>query len=596
MASLPGRFGAAEEKESVTSLSGGAKIAYFSMEIALEPQIPTYSGGLGMLAGDTLRSAADLAIPMVAVTLLHRRGYFIQRLDPRGSQSELPVGWEPERALEPVEPVVSVNIEGRTVHVRAWRYEVRGIAGLSVSVYLLDTALDDNSPWDRSLTDQLYGGDAHYRLCQEVVLGLGGARMLRAVGFHAIEKYHMNEGHSALLILDLLESSTGERGIGAARSADVDRVRPRCVFTTHTPVPAGHDRFSNDLVRKVLGEDYAAALEASNCLHHGELNMTYLALRASDYINGVAMQHGEVSRGMFPNYPISAITNGVHAGTWTAPPMGELYDRHIPAWRRDETYLRYAKSIPVEEILEAHALAKAELLDEVRQATGVELAREVMTLGFARRASTYKRADLFFANIGRLKWIARNTGPLQVIFGGKAHPRDEPGKQLIQRIFAAAEALGADVKVVYVENYDMRWGQLLTSGVDLWMNTPQIPQEASGTSGMKAAINGVPSFSVLDGWWVEGHLEGVTGWSIGHGRGFEEDFAAEVDSLYDKLESLILPTFYGRPLAYGDVMRSAIALNGSFFNTRRMIFQYVNNAYFPEWALKKALRGVLVKK
>mgnify|MGYP002153786783 CR=1 FL=1 len=554
-------------------------IAYFSMEVGLDPAMPTYSGGLGVLAGDTLRAAADLGVPMVGVTLLHRKGFFRQHLDARGVQSESPSVWYPEEFLEPMEPRVSVIIEGREVQVRAWRYLVQGLSGHSVPVYFLDTALPENTPWDQTLTDHLYTGDDHYRLCQEVVLGLGGVAMLRALGHERVQLYHMNEGHSALLTLALLEEQTEGRGLRVATKKDKEAVRQRCVFTTHTPVPAGHDQFSLDMVRGVLGDERTVALQAVDCCLNGTLNMTYLALVFSRYINGVSQRHHDISHSMFPAYPINSITNGIHAVTWTAPAFQDLYDRHIPEWRGDNLYLRYAMSIPLQEIQEAHAVAKRELLAEVKKRTGVRLDPTVMTFGFARRATAYKRADLLLSDLERLRRIARQVGPLQIIYAGKSHPQDGSGKGIIQHIFELAAALADDVPVVYLEEHDMALGKYLCSGVDLWLNSPQKPHEASGTSGMKAAANGVPSLSVLDGWWIEGHVEGVTGWSIGDDWEAESNPGREINSLYDKLEYVIVPMFYSRPRAFARVMRSAIAINASFFNSQRMILQYLENAY-----------------
>ena len=551
------------------------------MEIALDPSIPTYSGGLGVLSGDMLRSAADLGVPIAGVTLVHRRGYFRQHLDEAGTQSEEPDSWKPERLLESTGSIVEVVIEGRPVQVRVWRYPIRGITGHTVPVYLLDTDLPENSSWDRHITDSLYGGDNHYRLCQEVVLGMGGLLALRSLGHTGIATYHMNEGHSALLALALLEDELQNKGAAVAAESDMEAVRRKCVFTTHTPVPAGHDQFPQDLVRKVLGNAQADLLESSACWHEGVLNMTYLALHCSRYVNGVAMRHGEVSRDMFPRYPIHAITNGVHAVTWTSAPFQELFDRHIPEWRRDNLYLRYAIGIPLEEVRAAHFRAKHALIEAVRQRTGIALNEAVMTIGFARRAAVYKRPDLLFSDPDRIKWLVNRVGPFQVIYAGKAHPQDDTGKKLIHHLFQQAAPLDGLVRFVYLENYDAAWAKLLCSGADIWLNTPQLPQEASGTSGMKAALNGVPSLSVLDGWWIEGHVEGVTGWSIGHGGDLSEDRAREAASLYDKLELVVLPMFYERPLALSEVRRSAIALNGAFFNTQRMIAQYVSNAYFP---------------
>jgi starch phosphorylase len=566
-----------------------AKVAYFSMELALDPSIPTYGGGLGILAGDMLRSAADLEMPMVAVSLLYRKGYFRQRLDAEGNQTEEADAWGPEAVLRLVEGTITVPIEDRNVHLQAWRYNIHGISGYAIPVYLLDTDLPENSPWDRSLTDSLYGGDQRYRLCQEAILGFGGISLLRQLGSKQISSFHMNEGHAAFLTLALLEELLELRRYTVPVEADVEVIRRRCVFTTHTPVLAGHDRFPFPLVQQVLGEKRSRLLQQSGMGTEDVLNMTSLALHFSRYMNGVAMRHGEVSQDMFPQFPIHAITNGVHAGTWTSPSFQELFDEQIPEWRRDNDYLRYAVGIPLEEIRKAHCRAKSALLREVQRRSGVSLDDSVFTIGFARRAATYKRADLMFSDVERLKTIAKTAGPLQIIYGGKAHPHDSGGKERIQRVFRAASDLKDDIRIVYLENYDMALGKLMTSGVDLWLNTPQRPQEASGTSGMKAALNGVPSLSVLDGWWIEGCVEGVTGWAIGHDgwiMGVDPD--AEVCSLYEKLEKYIIPLYYKYPEAYAHIMRSAIAFNASFFNTNRMLNQYRANAYFPNTLIKKA--------
>ncbi|MBS3907427.1 MAG: alpha-glucan family phosphorylase [Syntrophaceae bacterium] len=558
-------------------------VAYFSMEIGLDPAIPTYSGGLGVLAGDTIRSAADLRVPMIAVTLLHRKGYFRQKLGAGGWQSEEPVEWVIEDLLREMLPKSSVVLEGRTIHLRAWKYEVKGISGFNVPVYFLDSDLPENSEWDRTLTHFLYGGDLHYRLCQEVILGIGGVRILRALGYDRIERFHMNEGHSSLLTLELLDEEVGKAGRASTSLDDIEAVREKCVFTTHTPVPAGHDQFPMDLVNRVLGhrEVFSKMKDVFCC--EGLLNMTHLALNLSRYINGVAKKHGEVSRLMFEGYSIDAITNGVHAATWVSDPFQKLYDRYLPDWRQDNFSFRYALSIPKQELWEAHQQAKRDLVAYVNRETDVEMDANILTVGFARRATTYKRGDLLFTDIERLKSISSRVGSFQVIYAGKAHPKDQGGKELIKRIFQAKEQLKHNVKTAYLENYDMKLGKMIASGVDLWLNTPQPPMEASGTSGMKAALNGVPSLSVLDGWWIEGHIEGVTGWSIGEtNRGNEgsNDWLKDAFSLYDKLERLIVPFFYHDRDHFVDVMRYCIALNGSFFNTHRMIQEYVLKAYF----------------
>jgi starch phosphorylase len=558
-------------------------IAYFSMEIGLEAGMPTYSGGLGVLAGDTIRSAADLRIPMAAVTLLHRKGYFYQRLDDHGSQEEEPVAWVVSDFLEEMEPRISLTMESRVVHVRAWRYEVKGLSGYKVPVYFLDTDLAENSEWDRTLTHFLYGGDSRYRLCQEVVLGIGGVRILRAIGHDNLERFHMNEGHASLLTLELLDEEAKRAGRTSITEDDVAAVMKNCVFTTHTPVPAGHDQFPMDLVNRVLGHRQEIIQMKDIFCHKGVLNMTYLALNLSHYVNGVAKKHGEVSRMMFARYRIDSITNGVHAATWVADPFRELFDRYISGWRGDNFSLRYALSIPNEQMWKAHTQAKEQLIRYVNQETNLGLDASLFTIGFARRMTAYKRADLLLTDTDRLKSIASGVGPIQVVYAGKAHPQDQGGKEIIRRIFQSKESIRNDIKIAFLQHYNLELGKIMTSGVDLWLNTPQPPYEASGTSGMKAALNGVPSLSVLDGWWIEGCIEGVTGWSIGGmNRGEEEDDSRSSDasSLYDKLENKIVTTFYQDRSRWITVMRHAIALNGSFFNTQRMLQQYVLKAYF----------------
>ncbi len=560
--------------------AGLPTIAYFSMEIGLRPELPTYSGGLGVLAGDTLWSAADLGVPMVAVTLLHRKGYFRQELDDGGVQSEVDEIWSPEERLEPLVPIVSLSIGERRVYVRAFVDEIEGVRGHRIPVYFLDTDLPENADEDRALTDRLYGGDERYRLGQELVLGMGGFKMLRALGYESRMLFHMNEGHSSLLTLALVEEEL--RGHECPERPDTLKASARqaAVFTTHTPVPAGHDSFAPELVTELLGERRAETLRRLGCFE-GELNMTHVGMELSRYINGVAMRHGEVSREMFPERQIASITNGVHISRWITDAMGELLDRRIPEWRADNAYLRNAIGIPAHEIREAHGRAKAKLFDIVRERSGTELDPERMTIGFARRAAEYKRPDFLFHDVERLRAIAA-THPIQVVFAGKAHPRDEGGKAAIRRIFEAANTLDGSVKVIYLEDYNMGLARDLLGGVDVWLNNPTKPHEASGTSGMKAAVNGVPNLSVLDGWWIEGHVEGVTGWSIGDDPWIPSDTDSEAHSMYDKLEQAVLPLYYGDAEAWSRVMQSSIALNGSFFNTQRMVKQYVRHAYAPE--------------
>ena len=586
-------------------ISTTRSVAYFSMEIALENAMPSYSGGLGVLAGDTIRAAADLRLPMVAVSLLYRKGYFSQRLAEDGSQTEEPVEWRVEEYLKEESVRVTLPIENRRIELRCWRYDAKGARGYVVPIYFLDADLPSNAEVDRNLTGSLYGGDTFYRLCQEVLLGIGGVRILRALGYRELQRYHMNEGHAALLALELLGEEAQKAGRSSIIGGDIEKVRSKCVFTTHTPVPAGHDRFpmeyltrvfpgqkgffdlkdplSVELMKRVLQaeKEYPDFQEAAKA--GASVNMTYLALSLSKFVNGVAKLHGETSRQMFPEVPIEAITNGVHAATWAAPAFQQLFDRYIPTWREDNYSLRGALGLPAEEVWAAHLIAKHELLETVRKKTGLKFDPEVFTIGFARRATGYKRADLILSDLDRLRQIAKSAGNFQIVYAGKAHPNDGGGKDIIRRIFQAKKALRKSVPVVFLDNYNMDLGGKITAGVDLWLNTPQFPLEASGTSGMKAALNGVPSLSILDGWWVEGHIEGVTGWSIGEARRTVlapmTDNQAEAASLYAKLENIILPMYYNERNKFLEVMQHSIAINGSFFNTQRMVQQYITDAY-----------------
>ncbi len=567
------------------SKSREPRIAYFSMEIGLESHIPTYSGGLGVLAGDTLKSAADLALPMVAVSLLYRKGYFRQEITPEGWQQEHEVDWNPADFMELLPNKVKVRMEGRDVWIQAWKYDIPGSTGSTLPVYFLDTDLPENNVWDRGITYHLYGGDDEYRFRQEVILGIGGVRMLQDLGI-TVRKYHMNEGHAALLTLELLhrfkqniENVWDDREIWQE-----EPVQNLCIFTTHTPVEAGHDRFSHGIVEKMLGTEYFPLEVLKDLGGQDMLNMTTLGLNLSGYHNGVAKKHGEVSQNMFPGYDIRSITNGIHTRTWTSPHFEKLYDQYITGWRDEPELFVRVDNIPDKEIWAAHQTAKTELFEIIRSRTGIEFDPNVLTIGFARRATPYKRADLLFRDMQRLAEIA-DGGQLQVVYSGKAHPRDGGGKELIHNIFESAKGLAGKVKVVYLQNYEMALALQIIAGVDVWLNTPLRPREASGTSGMKATHNGVPNFSVLDGWWIEGWVEDVTGWSIGPApietNLVENDERADIDDLYEKLQNKILPLYYANDNHEGwiKVMKGAIGKNACYFNTHRMMRQYVTEAY-----------------
>jgi starch phosphorylase len=548
----------------------GHKIAYFSMEIGIKSDMPTYSGGLGVLAGDVIRSSADLRIPLVAVTLVSKKGYLKQKITPDGRQLEYPEEWEPSKFMKLLPATVTVRIDGRDVKVKVWVYDQESLTGGVVPVLFLTTDVEGNAQEDREITDYLYGGDESYRLKQEIVLGIGGIKILEALNIN-VKRYHMNEGHSSLLTLELLRRN----------EMDADEVKNLCVFTTHTPVEAAFDKFSYDLVSEVLGTE----MPLETLKRYGgsdRLNMTLLALNLSKYTNGVTKAHMEYSRKLFPGYHIQEITNGVHSYAWTCQYFRQLFDLHIRGWANEPELLVRVDEIPDEELWEAHMKAKRDLLDFVDENAGARMGVDTLTLGFARRATEYKRATMIFSDLEKLEELERQ-GKIQLVFAGKAHPRDEMGKRLIKDIYGYIDRLKNEVEIVYLENYNMEIAGKLTSGVDVWLNTPLPPYEASGTSGMKAAHNGVVNFSVLDGWWIEGCVEGLTGWAIGpspdQAISEEERRKRELGDLYNKLEYLIIPRFYEERDAWINMMKNSIGKVAYYFNTHRMMRRYATDAY-----------------
>jgi starch phosphorylase len=557
------------------------KIAYFSMEIGLRDEIPTFSGGLGILAGDTVKSAADLNLPFIAVTLMSRKGYFRQEIDNDGHQKEHPVNWDPSKLMKRASEQVSVSIEGREVLVQAWIYFVESPRGGSIPVIYLDTNLPENSAEDKILTDQLYGGDESYRIKQEVVLGIGGVRMLRKLGFQ-IKKYHMNEGHAAFLTLELLHEFKKdiENVWDEEHIWDIEPVKDLCVFTTHTPVEAGHDKFTYELFNKVFGNFFPENI-MKKLAGEKNVNMTLLGFNLSNFVNGVAKKHGEVSQSMFPGYQINAITNGVHSYTWTSESMKKIFDKYLLGWANEPEIFVRVGAIPDDEIWNAHLESKKKLIEYVNSVSSTDMDVNTLTIGFARRATAYKRADLLFTDLERLERIG--SGKIQVIYAGKAHPKDDVGKKLIEKIFSLREKLKGKIRLSFIENYNMEIALKLVSGVDIWLNTPLRPLEASGTSGMKAAHNGVMNFSVLDGWWIEGHIEDFTGWAIGPApTELEPDKnmnKIDADDLYHKLENKIIPAYYNDRKHWIRMMQNAIGKNAYYFNTHRMMRRYVTEAY-----------------
>jgi starch phosphorylase len=554
----------------LSSFIEGAKIAYFSMEIGMNSAIPTYSGGLGVLAGDVIRSSADLRIPLVAVTLISKKGYLKQKISADGWQIEFPEEWDPSDYMKLLPETANVKIGGRDVKIGVWVYEQESLTGGTIPVLFLTTDVEGNSQEDREITDFLYGGDEKYRLKQEIVLGIGGLRILEALKVN-VKKYHMNEGHSSLLTLELLKNN----------NLNADKVKNQCVFTTHTPVAAAFDKFSYDFLLKILETE----VPEEKLKEYGgtdKLNMTLLALNLSKYTNGVTEAHMEYSRKLFPGYHIQEITNGVHSYTWTCSQFRRLFDKCIPRWANEPELLVRVDTITDEELWEAHIGAKQELLDFVHSSSGLQLDTNALTLGFARRATEYKRATMIFSDLEKLKEV-NSRGKIQLIFAGKAHPKDELGKKLIQEIYEYKTRLKDEIQIIYLENYNMRIAQKLTSGVDVWLNTPMPPMEASGTSGMKAAHNGVINFSVLDGWWIEGCVEGLTGWAIGPSpdQVLSEDKRRkrEIADIYSKLEYVIVPKFYQERDSWISLMRNSIGKVAYYFNTHRMMRRYATDAY-----------------
>jgi len=507
---------------------------------------------------------------MIAVTLVSRKGYLKQKMTDKGEQLEFPDEWNPSKTLNLVAKTANLRIEGRDVKIQAWIYAYQSETGGMVPILFLDTDTEYNCPEDRRITDHLYGGNEEYRFKQEIVLGIGGARLLKEL-FFTIKKYHMNEGHPSLLTLELLKQN----------NMDADIVRNQCVFTTHTPIEAAFDKFSYEIYQKLLGDEFPlTALKQ----YAGQevLNMTELGSNLSKYINGVSEAHKECSKKLFPGHYLRSITNGIHSYTWTSPYFKELFDKYIPGWCNEPIRLVRASEIPNEELWNAHEKAKMNLFQLVQQRNKVVMDMNALTIGFARRATGYKRATLIFSNLNRLREINKNC-KLQLIFAGKAHPKDHSGKRLIKEIYGYISNLKNEIKITYLENYDMDLAKKLTSGVDVWLNTPLPPLEASGTSGMKAAHNGVVNFSVLNGWWIECCIEGVTGWSIGPQPNElmkeTERTKREINDLYNKLEYLIIPKFCNKRDEWIVMMKNSIGKVAYYFQSHFMMRRYITDAY-----------------
>ncbi|MCF7823524.1 MAG: alpha-glucan family phosphorylase [Candidatus Marinimicrobia bacterium] len=542
-----------------------ATIAYFSAEIGISPSVHTYSGGLGILAGDHIKAAADLGVNMVALTLMYKEGYFKQRMDEEGNQTEVYPRFEPEPFLDRLPVMVSLPLRGHDVQIQAWKYTFTGIRGNNIDVLFLDTDIPENTEEDRDITLRLYAGGKDHRILQEAILGFGGIRILRQLGYKDFSTYHMNEGHCSFLTLELLKEFAGNE----------EEVRKRCHFTTHTPVSAGHDHFASERVSKLIGDLLPNDLKLPSMVLNSRVHMTELGLYYSRSANGVSALHGQVARDQFPEFKIGHVTNGVFHRYWVGKIFREVYDRNLPGWREDPTRLLEIDSIPAEELLFARRGQKKFLLDYANSQSQRALSPRILTIGFARRAAEYKRARLIFHDKERLIRMAKGN-KIQFVFAGKAHPRDDHGKEILKDIVIQAKELQGEVKIVFLENYNMWLGNLITSGVDVWLNTPLRPNEASGTSGMKATLNGVPNLSIMDGWWAEGCNHGVNGWAIGDPNNAND--AADADHLYRLLEEEIIPTFYNDQRKWISIIREAIKTGVQFTGTR-MVQDYLREYY-----------------
>ena len=601
-----------------------APIGYFSMEFAIHNSLPIYAGGLGILAGDICKEASDLGLPLVGVGFMYPQGYFIQRISPEGWQeeiykqldfSEAPI--TPVMSAEGRKPLVKIQLNDRPVHIGAWKVRVG-----RVDIYLLDTNFEENAAQDRQLSARLYIADRELRIQQEIVLGIGGVRVLRALGINPVI-WHANEGHTAFMMLERVREEVEK---GATFDEAVERVRVTTAFTTHTPVPAGHDTFSMELAEKYfcrywgqlgIGRDEFIELGQETGNHSEAFNMTVLALTLAEHCNAVSKLHGEVTRRMWhvlwpesreEEVPISYITNGVHVPTWIAPEMGRIYESYLGHdWvkRHDDPELwNKVMDIPDKEIWDVRQLLKrkrkAAILDRAQKSwadgnvtapqvltMGALLDPDVLTIGFVRRFAEYKRPALIFRDLERLKKIVNDRWrPVQIVFAGKSHPADFPSKYLLNQVYTLASDRAFQGRIAFVEDYDMHMARYLVHGVDIWLNNPRRLREASGTSGMKAALNGVPHLSVLDGWWYEGY-NGNNGWSIGDGpRTYdpEEEDKADAEALYRLLEDNVVPLYYDRdrdgiPHSWIRVVKETIRSVMPHFCARRMLKEYTDRVY-----------------
>ena len=540
--------------------------AYFSMEIALRPDMKTYSGGLGILSGDTLKSCADLGLNMAGVTLLYKNGYFKQSIDPdSGKQVESNDEWDYKNKLVDTNKTFHITIENRDILVKLWKYDI--VSKSTVPVYFLDTNLPENDYEDQAICFNLYSKYDNTRLKQEIMIGVGSVMALQTLGYDIADKYHLNESHATFAI-PYLEKVLGNH----------EKAAQKIVFTTHTPLEHGHKKYAFDTLRPQLGDELTNIMQTNN-EDKSIVNLTKYCLDNCIYSNAVARKHSEVMHKMFPTKHIDYITNGVHTYTWVAPATAEVFDKYCPDWRLDPSDLRNAMNIPEYEMRTLHTTNKKRLFEMVEQRLGKKFSTDKFTIGFARRVDGYKRQNFIFKDLDRLCRIAQKFGGLQFVFAGKAYPDTAGPDSTLAEVYRLSQRTDLPIDIVYIPDYDMTTSEYMVAGVDIWLNNPLRPLEASGTSGMKATLNGVPNFSVVDGWWVEGIQENETGWAIGDENSHMGNEEYELNDLYGKLEHIILPTYHYDTKKWLEIQKQAIAINASYFNTQRMVTEYLTKGY-----------------
>ena len=542
-------------------------IAYFSMEVGVNNAIHTYAGGLGILAGDTLKAGADVDAPMVGITLLYKNGYFKQDIiEETGHQKACSDDWDYEHILTKLPQTCTITIHEREVQIGIWKYDIPGGSGGSLPLYFLDADIEGNHDDERAASSYLYSKFPHTRITQEIILGVGGVAAMEALGYQ-IDTYHLNESHAGFAILALHEMF-GNR----------QEAQNKVVFTTHTPVKHGHTIYEESYVRSFLKGGVAEYIHPED-LNEGNMHMTNFCLHNSRYANAVARKHAETSLNMFPDHTIDAITNGIHTASWTSKITQDVFDEYIDGWRQDFSLLRNSHLIPDPVIAEMKRENKKEMIAYLAEKHQLELSEHVCTLGFARRVDAYKRLNFITQDIERLKKIAHTYGGIQILFSGKAYPDSQVQAAAIQEIVKLSQIDHGLLKIHFIEGYDMELSLKLVSGVDVWLNNPIRPKEASGTSGMKAAANGTMNFSVIDGWWVEGWNENITGWAIGDESSHIGNEHYEREHMYSKLEHVILPMYHNDSKHWIEMMKNAISINGGHFQTHRMLLEYIAKAY-----------------